>query len=209
MNYLAHLYLAGDDDAEITGALLGDFVKGPLEKIALPEDIVDGIQLHRAIDSFTDTHPIVERSKQRLASRGLVAGIIVDVVYDHYLVNHWEYFTHERFDAFTHYRYERLLTHLDMFPAPMRKMVPLMCEHDWLGAYGHIENVALALERIGKRLSRPGLLDNVKADLIQHYQGLEEDFFDFFPAVIAQHARQQRIDSAPHLPHSPIITSAR
>lgn len=85
MNYLAHLYLAGYEDDWIAGALLGDFAKGRLENLPFVPGVVEGIRLHRAIDSFTDQHPVVRRSRSRLRSRRLVSGIIVDLAYDHFL----------------------------------------------------------------------------------------------------------------------------
>ena len=45
MNFLAHLYLAGDRDAHRLGGLMGDFVKGPLPG-TLPEDLAFGVLLH-------------------------------------------------------------------------------------------------------------------------------------------------------------------
>lgn len=51
MNYLAHLYLAPDDDESLLGNLMGDFVKGPLDGRFSP-GIAAGIRLHRHIDSF-------------------------------------------------------------------------------------------------------------------------------------------------------------
>src|SRR5699024_9042586 len=175
MNYLAHLYLAGDDDAEISGALLGDFIKGPLDTIALPAPVVAGIKLHRQVDSYTDEHPLVTQSRARLSERGLVAGIIVDVVYDHFLVNHWHRFANESLASFTQFRYERLLAWHKKYPPRLQRIVPLMSQDDWLSAYGCIDTVGFALERIGNRLSRPGMLEGAQVDIERHYHGLEED----------------------------------
>ena len=57
MNYLAHLLLAEPSREGLLGSLLGDFVKGPLGD-RYPEQLRRGIVLHRAIDSFTDAHPM-------------------------------------------------------------------------------------------------------------------------------------------------------
>lgn len=192
MNYLAHLYLAGDDDAEISGALLGDFIKGPLHRIALPASVVEGIRLHRQIDSFTDEHPIVARSRERLSQRRLVSGIIIDVVYDHFLANHWQAFANQTIDEFAQQRYQRLLAHRASFPEQLQKMVTHMTQHDWLTSYAELETTAFAIERIGKRLSRPDLLNDVYQDLADNYRGLEEDFLTFFPQAIDNLARFHR-----------------
>lgn len=188
MNYLAHLYLAGDDDDWIAGALLGDFVKGRLENIALPAGVIEGIRLHRAIDSFTDQHSTVSRSRARLSQRRLVSGIIVDLAYDHFLALRWSQFAAEPLPLFCDRHYSCLMARKHSFPKKLRTMLPHMVHHDWLGSYAELDNVALALERIGTRLSRPDLLTGVMRDLEQHYLGLEQDFLEFFPEAIEEFA---------------------
>ncbi|MGZ7081297.1 MAG: ACP phosphodiesterase, partial [Thermoanaerobaculia bacterium] len=58
MNYLAHLFLAGDSAESMIGNLAGDFVKGVLHD-RFPPAITAGIVMHRKIDAFTDSHPQV------------------------------------------------------------------------------------------------------------------------------------------------------
>lgn len=185
MNYLAHLYLADRDDEYIAGALLGDFVKGRLENLDLPPGVVAGIRLHRAIDAYTDAHPVVLRSRTRLAERRRVAGIIVDLIYDHFLAVRWQEFAAEPLPAFCRRSYGSLLARIDEFPPALRRILPHMASHDWLGSYAELDNVALALERIGTRLRRPDTLRGVLSDLERHYQGLERDFLEFFPELVA------------------------
>jgi hypothetical protein len=93
MNYLAHLHLAPDDAAARVGNLLGDFLK-PSHAGHLPQALQQGMALHRQIDSHTDSHPLVARSKQRIAAeRRRYAGILVDIFYDHFLAQHWPRFS--------------------------------------------------------------------------------------------------------------------
>jgi acyl carrier protein phosphodiesterase len=93
MNYLVHFLLSGDDDELRLGNLLGDFVKGRVERWAHPgltERLRIGIQMHRTIDAFSDCHPAVHRSKRILApAYGRLSGVIVDVFYDHALARRW------------------------------------------------------------------------------------------------------------------------
>ena len=93
MNYLAHLYLAKDSTELMIGGILGDFVKGTL-KDQYPNEIKQGIELHRKIDTYTDSH-VMTRASRRLYSpeRRRFAGIIVDLCYDHFLYRHWSTFS--------------------------------------------------------------------------------------------------------------------
>ncbi len=57
MNYLAHLFLAEENDDAKLGALLGDFVKGTIID-RYSEKTEREIQIHRKIDFYTDNHAI-------------------------------------------------------------------------------------------------------------------------------------------------------
>jgi len=89
LNFLAHSVLAFDDDALLVGQIAGDFVRGP-DLSAYPSRIATGIRLHRRIDAFTDGHLRVADAR-RLFEPPLrrYAGIIVDIVFDHWLARHW------------------------------------------------------------------------------------------------------------------------
>ena len=62
MNYLAHLHIAASTNTNFSGNFLGDFVKGNPDGL-FPREIVQGIRLHRYVDSFTDKHPQVLAAK--------------------------------------------------------------------------------------------------------------------------------------------------
>ena len=87
MNYLAHAYLSFGHEEILVGNMISDFVKGK-KKFDYSLGIQKGIALHRAIDSFTDDHPVTKLAKQFFkAEYGLYAGAFMDVVYDHFLAN--------------------------------------------------------------------------------------------------------------------------
>lgn len=171
---------------------MGDFVKGRLESLLLESSVVEGIRLHRQVDSYTDGHPVVALSRQRLSDRRLVSGIMVDMVYDHFLTVHWSDFTHESLHEFCATRYQRLLAQLERLPARLQFIVPRMAEQDWLGSYRDLDTIAYALERIGQRLRQPELLANTLAELERNYEQLELDFLAFFPELAAHYGRFDR-----------------
>ena len=65
MNFLAHIYLSGNNDLIKIGNFMADGIRGK-DYLNFPEDIKKGILLHRQIDTFTDSHPIYRMSKHRL-----------------------------------------------------------------------------------------------------------------------------------------------
>ena len=80
MNFLAHIYLSGDYPKLMIGNFIGDFVKGRNLLEQFDSEIAAGIDLHRAIDEYTDSHPVVTQSKNRLRpSYRHYAPVIVDM----------------------------------------------------------------------------------------------------------------------------------
>ncbi len=198
MNYLAHLYLAGTTDEALVGNLLGDFVRGTIRVDDWPAEIARGIQLHRRIDSFTDSHPLVLQSKQRISpERRRVAGIIVDVCYDHFLARHWERFSDIPLRSFTSRVYQALQKHEALLPERLRRMAPRMAAEDWLHSYRDAETAAFVLERIALRLRAPNALAGSGAELMANYEQLEADFLRFFPSAI-DYAAACRLELAAH-----------
>ena len=183
MNYLAHLYLAGDDPAAQVGNLMGDFIKGPIPDTLSPE-LAAGVRLHRRIDSYTDRHACFRASRRRLA-RPLqrYGGIIVDVIYDHLLARDWADHHPEPLAKFANRIYESLDAQKADMPPDMRRRVQGMIDSRLLEAYADEVTVAAALERIARRLKRPVPLGAAGSDLARDRAGFEADFEDFFPQL--------------------------
>lgn len=134
MNYLAHLHLGGRQPADMLGSLYGDFVKGPLQG-RWPLQVEAGIRLHRQIDAFTDSHPLVLQAKARFPSeRRRYAGILLDLFFDHCLAANWQDYSTEPLEDFT-LRVYRALQSEPQLPGRLALIAPRMAEQDWLGSY--------------------------------------------------------------------------
>ena len=184
MNYLAHLYLSEPAEDAWLGSLLGDFVKGPLDG-RYGERITRAIALHRRIDSFTDAHAVVLRSKSRVSPRRRrYAGIMVDMFYDHFLAKYWQEFHDEPIGVFTGRIYRLLDERRAMLPDRLQSMAPNMARSDWLASYAHVSSIRGALDRMGGRLKGENRLLDSADELIEHYGDLENDFRAFMPEVM-------------------------
>lgn len=185
MNFLAHLRLGPDEPQQALGGLLGDFVKGPVAAIELPDSVRQGIWLHRSIDAFTDRHPLVARSKARVTGeRRRYAGIMVDMFYDHLLARHWEQFTDEPLASFTGRMYQAVLEQQALMPERARRVLVRMAEDDWLGSYAQLPNLHQALNKMSLRLRPGNPLPGAVDELERDYRGFEADFMAFMPEVI-------------------------
>lgn len=134
MNYLAHAYLSFGDSEILMGNLISDFVKGK-KKFDYPPRILGGINLHRAIDEFTDDHAVnKEVAKIFKPAYGLYSSAFIDVVYDHFLAVDLASET-ESFEGFTHSVYAQLEKFRHLFPAVFNNIFPYMKQHNWLFNY--------------------------------------------------------------------------
>ncbi|MEK7257992.1 MAG: DUF479 domain-containing protein, partial [Bacteroidota bacterium] len=111
MNFLAHFLLSGKSEPLIVGNFLGDFLKNR-EVAALPETVRAGVILHRHIDTFTDRHPAVLQSVQRLRPvHGRYSPVLLDVFYDFILAKNWETYCSQNLGDFAAEKYEILQRH--------------------------------------------------------------------------------------------------
>ena len=187
MNYLAHLHLGGQEPEQLLGSLYGDFVKGRLEGQYSPR-LLAAIQLHRQIDAFTDSHPLVLAALARFpAARRRYAGIIPDVFFDHCLARHWQDYAEVPLHQYTAGVY-RVLAAEPQLPGRLARMAPYMIADDWLGSYAEFEVLEQVFNGIARRLSKPegmlGAMEEVRA----LYEPLTADFRAFYP-ILQQFAR--------------------
>lgn len=184
MNYLAHLYLSSTSNEIILGNFLADMVKNKYREV-LPKKVLEGIRLHRAIDSFTDQHELVVQGARRLyAKHSKYAPVLLDVFYDYLLVENWERYTEESLFDFKQRIYQTLSLQLSDIPVSFQARTLNMIRHDWLNSYTTLTGIAYTFERLKKRVSKPDLLNGSVESLQEHHQALTEEFNQFFPDVL-------------------------
>jgi acyl carrier protein phosphodiesterase len=182
MNYLAHIYLARQSGDAMVGALLGDFVKANRAD-AYAGEIRREIYLHRKIDTFTDSHPVITDAKRLFPEgRRRFAGILLDVFYDHVLAGSWTNYCDIPLEDFVGNFYEELLSRNDVLPDELKFVAGRMTEQDWLGSYKEFPAIETAIHRMSQRLSRNNhLLREGLHDLKEHYALLSSGFHAMFP----------------------------
>jgi acyl carrier protein phosphodiesterase len=186
MNFLAHLYLSGQDEHLMVGNFLADFI-GNKEVANLPPDIQKGVAMHRQIDSFTDKHPMVRQGARRLhASHGKYAPVILDVFHDFLLAQNWGRYSSQTLPEFSRGAYEVLLRHLDIMPTMLHDRLPRMVADDWLVRYGTEDGLRFTFSRVKLRSSSPQFFENAVESLTIYYQDFNEEFNSFFPDIIGE-----------------------
>lgn len=190
MNYLAHLYLSGNDTDLLLGNFMADHLKGPERHLPQPEGIQKGISLHRYIDHFTDSHDVVAQSKARVREQfGKYAPVIVDVFYDHFLAARWQNYHHEPLAVFTQKTYLLLQANEHRLPQGAQHMLPYMVKHDWLNGYAVIPGLQRVMEGMSRRSRFASGMEKAPDFLEQHYDWFGDEFERFFPEL-QQHVKQ-------------------
>lgn len=184
MNYLAHAYLSGDNNELLVGNFIADGIRGN-KILHLPSGVQAGIMLHRAIDTFTDTHPVnAEMRKLFYPTAGKYAGVVLDIFYDYLLANNWQKFSSERLEDFVDRCYQLIEDNVSLLPDKTAYMFPYMRQFNWLLNYRMEEGIMKSLQGLSKRivnepkLGAAGELAFKQKDLIQ------EAFLTFFPELV-------------------------
>jgi acyl carrier protein phosphodiesterase len=181
MNFLAHLYLSGDDEGVMTGNFMADRIKGE-QAYAFDPAITRGILLHRFIDTFTDNHEVVMQSKKRLYSKyHKYAPVIVDIFYDHFLASEFEKHSDELLMDFSRNCYDVLSKNMHLMPQRIQFFLPYMIRHNWLNSYAEIEGAGRALAGLAGRSRFNSNMQNAVYDLVEDYDLYKNEFRDFFP----------------------------
>jgi acyl carrier protein phosphodiesterase len=185
MNFLAHIYLSGSNNEIKVGNFVADWIKGSDFRKYAP-DIQIGIIMHRSIDSFTDNHPIIKTSKNRLAEAyGKYAGIIVDILYDHILAKEWHLFSNIPLDEYSNELYAVLSKYIEVFPEEIRDFIPRFMRRRWLESYATPEGIGNVLNGMSKHTSLPNHTDQALQVLQLHFEDFRREFFEYFPQLIA------------------------
>jgi len=170
---------------------MGDFVKGNQFR-AYERNIQVGILLHREIDSFTDQHPIVKQSKDRLKEKYRhYSGVIVDVFYDHFLALNFDTFSQSDLVDFVNSKYQLLERNLALLPEKAQHMLPYMIRGNWLVNYCEFGGVQRSLTGMSRRTRFDSKMDQAILELKKYHEDFNTEFMEFFPLIIA-HADKYR-----------------
>ncbi len=184
MNFLAHIYLSGDNELVTIGNFIADGIKGNDYK-NFSNEFQIGILLHRHIDTFTDAHEIVRQSTKRLHEKyGHYSGVIVDILYDHFLAKNWHLYSDVPLEDYAENFYNSLEAHYKLLPMAIQKMMPFMLADNWLLSYASIDGISRVLEGMNRRTKNRSGMNEAVNELELFYNEFETEFTSFFEELI-------------------------
>jgi acyl carrier protein phosphodiesterase len=180
MNFLAHAYLSFGQEEILVGNFIADFVRGK-EMENYPKKVQLGIQLHRAIDTYTDSHPLVKQVQSFLIPRfGHYSRVISDVFFDYFLAKNWKNYSNTDLEQFSLDCYRTLSTSPLDFPEAFRRMFHWMQAQNWLYAYREEAGIQAALDGLSRRARFDSKMNESTQVLWEKEEEIEALFFVFF-----------------------------
>ncbi|QIY92331.1 acyl carrier protein phosphodiesterase [Chryseobacterium gallinarum] len=180
MNYLAHSFLSFTD-GQIVGQFLEDFIRNK-DRFSFPKDIQDGITLHRAIDTFTDSHPAIHEAKKVFSPLvRLYAGAFVDVSMDYFVANDLSLLSLAGWKAHSLRVYKVLNEHEQWLPENLKRMLVKMEHDDWLYNYREDWGIKFSIQNVLNKAQYLGKDIPVFEAFLDNKNILQECYYDFFP----------------------------
>lgn len=184
MNFLAHIYLSGENELLKIGNFMADGIRGK-DYLQFDPEIQKGVLLHRLIDTFTDAHPVYRQSKHRLHEKyGHYSGVIMDIFYDHFLAKNWSKYHQQDLKSFADVFYQSLQNNYDQLTEKTKKMMPYMIARNWFVSYATVEGLEMILFQMDYRTKHRANMQEAIKELQQFQAEFENEFTIFFKELI-------------------------
>ncbi|WP_396178366.1 ACP phosphodiesterase [Flavobacterium sp.] len=185
MNFLAHIYLSGENDHIKIGNFMADGIHGK-NFDAFPAGVQKGIRLHREIDSFTDFHPIFRQSKHRLHEHyGHYSGVIMDILYDHFLAKNFSSYSKVSLADFAANFYTLLDNNFHLLTPRFKMILPTLKSENWLLLYATVPGITHILYNMDRRTRLQSKMQFSVQELALYYTEFEVEFTQFFAEMEA------------------------
>jgi acyl carrier protein phosphodiesterase len=163
MNYLAHALLSKNDPGLLVGNFIADHIRGN-DFGKLSPEVIEGIYLHRRIDTFTDAHPEFKKAK-RLFYDGFEkhSGILIDIYFDHLLASSFEMYHPKSLHEFAETAYSVYSANQELLPISSSRFLEYAIKNNIYVSYASIDGIERVLYHLSQRIRH-----NVKLDHSLH-----------------------------------------
>jgi acyl carrier protein phosphodiesterase len=179
MNYLAHAFLSNNDKDLLIGNFIADHLRGNHFESYSP-GIIEGIRLHRRIDTFTDAHPLFKSAK-RVFYDGFekYSGVLVDIYFDHLLAKHFDRYSTIPLSEFSKQVYAVYSDNKNLLPEHSNRFLEYVLKNNIYTAYGTAEGIERVLFHLSHRINHQVRLD-ASVHLFQKNEAVLDDYFTSF-----------------------------
>jgi acyl carrier protein phosphodiesterase len=186
MNFLGHFYLGRYSNDLLLGNFIADAVKGNKYE-NYPEGIKNGILQHRFIDDFTDNNEYTKQILQILYPvHKKYSSVIVDLYYDHFLINHWSLFHNSSSSSFILKCYDVLEDNVKYMPSKVEMMFRYLVAQNWIEDYRTTEGLHHIFLMMKQRMKYENNFHLASQTLFDNYDLIKDLSLSFLQSISVQ-----------------------
>ena len=178
MNFLAHSLISLEIDEKENKKTLyanfaGDFYKGLVETIELPDELKEGIVLHRIIDKISDRN---ENFLNELLTEkfGIFKGIVSDMYIDHFLSKNFDSLFNDNLNNIENKILYNIKISEKFFPDNFKRTFQWLKSEKVMSSYQNIDFLERAFYGISQRVRKGEILKSAIIELQKNYNLFEE-----------------------------------
>mgnify|MGYP000368262497 FL=1 len=178
MNFLGHSLISieideSTDKNTLYGNFTGDYYKGLVDRIELPEALKEGIRLHRIIDKVSDRKE--NYLNELLVDKfGIFKGIVSDMFIDHFLSKNF----HKLFNKDIKFIEKKILNTIEenrnIFPKDFDRMFKWLNDRNVMSNYKDIDFLEKAFKGLARNIRKGEILNLAVTELKNDYNLFEE-----------------------------------
>ena len=178
MNFLAHSLISLEIDEKENKKTLyanfaGDFYKGLVETIELPDELKEGVVLHRIIDKISDRN---ENFLNELLTEkfGIFKGIVSDMYIDHFLSKNFDSLFNDNLNNIENKILYNIKINEKFFPDNFKRTFQWLKSEKVMSSYQNITFLERAFYGISQRVRKGEILKSSIIELQKNYNLFEE-----------------------------------
>ena len=178
MNFLGHSLISWEIDENtnkktLYGNFTGDYYKGLVDRIELPEVLKEGIRLHRIIDKISDRK---ENSLNELLTDkfGIFKGIVSDMFIDHFLSKNFNQLFNKDIEIIEKRILDEVEKNRNIFPKDFDRMFKWLNDRNVMSNYKDIDFLERAFEGLARNIRKGEILNLATTELKKNYNLFEE-----------------------------------
>ena len=178
MNFLAHSLISLEIDEKENKKTLyanfaGDFYKGLVETIELPDELKEGVVLHRIIDKISDRN---ENFLNELLTEkfGIFKGIVSDMYIDHFLSKNFDSLFNDNLNNIENKILCNIKISEKFFPDNFKRTFQWLRSEKVMSSYQNINFLERAFYGISQRVRKGEILKSSIIELQKNYNLFEE-----------------------------------
>lgn len=178
MNFLGHSLISleideSTDKNTLYGNFTGDYYKGLVDRIELPEALKEGIRLHRTIDKISDRK---ENSLNELLTNkfGIFKGIVSDMFIDHFLSKNFNNLFNKDIEIIEKRILDEVEKNKNIFPKDFERTFNWLNDRNVMVNYKDIDFLERAFQGLAKNIRRGEILNLATTELKKNYNLFEE-----------------------------------